>query len=291
MLRCSVVSNSLWRHELQPTRLLCPWNSPGKNTGVGCHFILQGIFPTQGLNSRLLHLRHWQADSFPPVPCGKPIFISLYVSLICLISLLLSVSLFGILHILFQLVSVKRHMFFGSFSLVQSIQNIFLCFELVLSMEIVSYLAIYLCHIILFIFCYFVVTPRGGDLSFSELFLISGLSLYPGSPVPLLLWPPPSSPFFLCRWLGGLCTSWWISVYHSFPVRWISIYFLLVTSISICRIDCPLLPTGPCYSPPPSITEERRHICVYCPWTLCACCVESVSGQSVMTHPYINLTV
>ena len=78
-------------------------------------------------------------------------------------------------------------MFFGSFSLVQSIQNIFLCFELVLSTEIVSYLAIYLCHIILFIFCYFVVTPRGGDLSFSELFLISGLSLYPGSPVPLLL--------------------------------------------------------------------------------------------------------
>ena len=31
---------------LQPARLLCPWNSPGKNTGVGCHFLLQGIFPT-----------------------------------------------------------------------------------------------------------------------------------------------------------------------------------------------------------------------------------------------------
>jgi len=29
---------------LQPTRLLCPWNFPGKNTGVGCHFLLQGIF-------------------------------------------------------------------------------------------------------------------------------------------------------------------------------------------------------------------------------------------------------
>ena len=40
----SVVSNSLWPHRLQPTRLLCPWNSPGKNTGVGCHFLLQGIF-------------------------------------------------------------------------------------------------------------------------------------------------------------------------------------------------------------------------------------------------------
>ena len=33
---------------LQPSRLLCPWTSPGKNTGVGCHFLLQGIFPTQG---------------------------------------------------------------------------------------------------------------------------------------------------------------------------------------------------------------------------------------------------
>ena len=41
-----------------PTTLLCPWNSPGKNTGVSCHFLLQGIFLTQGLNSGLLHLLH-----------------------------------------------------------------------------------------------------------------------------------------------------------------------------------------------------------------------------------------
>ena len=34
-------------HRLQPARLLCPWDSPGTNTGVGCHFLLQGIFPTQ----------------------------------------------------------------------------------------------------------------------------------------------------------------------------------------------------------------------------------------------------
>ena len=40
---------------MQPTRLLCPWNSPGKNTGVGCHSLLQGIFPTQGLNLGFLH--------------------------------------------------------------------------------------------------------------------------------------------------------------------------------------------------------------------------------------------
>ena len=40
---------------LYPAKLLCPWNSPGKNTGVGCHFPFQGIFPTQGLNLGLLH--------------------------------------------------------------------------------------------------------------------------------------------------------------------------------------------------------------------------------------------
>ena len=44
-------------HGLQPIRLLCPWNSPGRNTGVGCHSLLQGIFPTQGQNLGLLHYR------------------------------------------------------------------------------------------------------------------------------------------------------------------------------------------------------------------------------------------
>ena len=43
-------------HGLYPTRLLCPWDSPGKNTGVGCHFLLQGIFLTQGLHLCLLRL-------------------------------------------------------------------------------------------------------------------------------------------------------------------------------------------------------------------------------------------
>ena len=37
--------------------LLCPWDSPGKNTGVGCHAVLQGIFPTQGSNPGLPHYR------------------------------------------------------------------------------------------------------------------------------------------------------------------------------------------------------------------------------------------
>ena len=42
-------------HGLKPTRLLCPWDFPGKNTGVGCHLLLQGIFPTQGLSSSFLN--------------------------------------------------------------------------------------------------------------------------------------------------------------------------------------------------------------------------------------------
>ena len=57
---------------LQPARLLCPWNFPGMNTGVGCHFLLQGIFPTPGSNLCLLCLLHWKTDSLPLVTPGKP---------------------------------------------------------------------------------------------------------------------------------------------------------------------------------------------------------------------------
>ena len=59
VLSCSVMSDSLKPHGLQPTRLLCPWDSPGKNTGVCCHFLLQVIFPTQGSNLGLLHGRQF----------------------------------------------------------------------------------------------------------------------------------------------------------------------------------------------------------------------------------------
>ena len=45
-----VGSDSLWPRGLGPSRLLCPWDCPGRNTGVGCHALLQGIFPTQGSN-------------------------------------------------------------------------------------------------------------------------------------------------------------------------------------------------------------------------------------------------
>ena len=53
----SVVSDSSRPHGLWPTRLLCPWNFPGKNTGVGRYCLLQGIFLTQGSNPDLLHCR------------------------------------------------------------------------------------------------------------------------------------------------------------------------------------------------------------------------------------------
>ena len=52
-----------------PARLLCPWNFPDKNTEVGSHFVLQGIFLTQESNPYLLH---WQADSLLPSHQGSP---------------------------------------------------------------------------------------------------------------------------------------------------------------------------------------------------------------------------
>ena len=54
------------------TRLLGPWNFPGKNTGMGCHFLFQGIFPTRGPNLCLLYLLHWQMDSLPLHHLGSP---------------------------------------------------------------------------------------------------------------------------------------------------------------------------------------------------------------------------
>ena len=53
MLSHLVMSDSFWFHGLKPTRLLCPW------TGMSCHFLLQGIFLTQGLNLHFLHFLYW----------------------------------------------------------------------------------------------------------------------------------------------------------------------------------------------------------------------------------------
>ena len=59
----SVVTDSLWPHGLYPARHLCPWDSPGKNTGVGCQALLKRIFLIQGLNPHLWCLLHWRAGS------------------------------------------------------------------------------------------------------------------------------------------------------------------------------------------------------------------------------------
>ena len=67
--RCSALCCSLQPHGLKPSSLLCPWVYPGKNTGVGCHFLLQGILQTQGLTP---HLLYWLVDSLALVSSGKP---------------------------------------------------------------------------------------------------------------------------------------------------------------------------------------------------------------------------
>ena len=71
---------SLWLHGLLPTRLICPWGSLGKNTGMGCHTFLQGIFPIARMNLCLPAFPALQADSFPTEPPGKP-FITIHYSM------------------------------------------------------------------------------------------------------------------------------------------------------------------------------------------------------------------
>ena len=68
------MSDFLQPYDLESTRLLCPWDSPGKNIEVGCLALLQRIFLTQGSNLSLLGLLHWQVDSLPLTPPGKPIW-------------------------------------------------------------------------------------------------------------------------------------------------------------------------------------------------------------------------
>ena len=66
------MSNSLQSPGLWPTRLLRPWDFPGKNTAASCHSLLQGVILTQGLNPGL---PHWQVDSWPSEPPGKYYFV------------------------------------------------------------------------------------------------------------------------------------------------------------------------------------------------------------------------
>ena len=69
---CSVMSDSLQLHGIQPARLLLSMEFSGKNTGVACHFLLQANFSTQELSPHLLCLLHWQVDSLPQCHLGRP---------------------------------------------------------------------------------------------------------------------------------------------------------------------------------------------------------------------------
>ena len=71
MHACSVMSDSLRPHRLQPNRLLCPWDLPGKNTGVGCHFLLWGNLPSPGIKPTSPAL---VGEFFTIAPPGKPSF-------------------------------------------------------------------------------------------------------------------------------------------------------------------------------------------------------------------------
>ena len=86
----SAVSDSLWPHE--PTRLLCPWNSAGQNTGVGSHSLLQGDLPNPGIEPRSPAL---QAEPLPTELPGKPQCWSLII--IVVVQLLSHVQLFATL--------------------------------------------------------------------------------------------------------------------------------------------------------------------------------------------------
>ena len=69
---CSALCDPM---DCKPARLLCPQDSPGKNTAVGSHALLQEIFLTQGSNPHFLYLLHKQTASFPLDVSGKPLAI------------------------------------------------------------------------------------------------------------------------------------------------------------------------------------------------------------------------
>ena len=88
-LATKVVSHSLWPHRLWPIRLLCPCDFPGNKTGVGCHYLLQGILPSQGLNLCLLH---WLTDSSPLSPSFSILFHIPHILNHCLNVVILTLS-------------------------------------------------------------------------------------------------------------------------------------------------------------------------------------------------------
>ena len=76
---CLIMYDSLRPHGLYCARLFCLWNLPGENTGEGCHFLLQGIFLTQGSNLHLFCLLHCQVDSLRLCHLGSPLLVTVFI--------------------------------------------------------------------------------------------------------------------------------------------------------------------------------------------------------------------
>ena len=74
MRSSTAVSNFLQPRGLWLTRLLCPWNLPGKNSGVGCHFLLQGIFPDPEIEPASLASPALAERFFTTAPPGNLIY-------------------------------------------------------------------------------------------------------------------------------------------------------------------------------------------------------------------------
>ena len=68
---CSAMLDPPWPHELQPTRLLCPWDAPGKNTGVGCRFIPAGDLSDPGIEPETLVFSAPVGEFSTVAPPGK----------------------------------------------------------------------------------------------------------------------------------------------------------------------------------------------------------------------------
>ena len=77
------VSNYLQLHGLKPSGLLCPLNFPGNNTGAGCHFLLQGIVPTQGLNPCSPVSTTLAGGFFTTKPPEKPLVPRNQIAILC----------------------------------------------------------------------------------------------------------------------------------------------------------------------------------------------------------------
>ena len=79
MLSCSVVADSLAPHGLEPARLLCPWDSPGMNTGVGCHALLQGDLLDPGIEPTSLMSPALAGEFFTTSTTWEAVYSNVYM--------------------------------------------------------------------------------------------------------------------------------------------------------------------------------------------------------------------